>query len=358
MHFRNTFKNKKVFLTGHTGFKGSWMSIWLSMLGAQVKGYALKPEKTSLYTQINEQLKKHQSVIADIRNRKKLEKEILDFQPDFIFHLAAQPLVLASYKNPVETFEVNVTGTANLLDAVKNLKKKCAVVIVTTDKVYENLEKNYTYKETDRLGGYDPYSASKAAAEIITNSYRQSFFNPYNYKTHKKTIATARAGNVIGGGDYAENRIVPDVYKALSKSQPVMVRNPQAVRPWQHVLEPLHGYLTLAAAMHKQPQKFATSFNFGPVKKDALQVWKLVSIAMLSWGGGVARLAREKKAPHEAGLLMLDITKAKKHLKWKPRWDSATAIDKTMSWYKNSLNKNCNVMALCLGDIKEYSLNS
>lgn len=358
MHFTNTFKNKKVFLTGHTGFKGSWMSVWLSMLGAEVKGYALKPEKKSLYNQINKQLKKHQSVIADIRNRKKLKEEILSFQPDFIFHLAAQPLVLASYENPVETFEINVTGTANLLDAVKILKKECTVLIVTTDKVYKNLEKNYAYKETDKLGGYDPYSASKAAAEIVTDSYRQSFFNPGNYNTHKKAIATARAGNVIGGGDYAENRIVPDIFRALSKSQPVMVRNPQAVRPWQHVLEPLHGYLTLAAAMHKQPQKFATSFNFGPRLKDTCVVEDLVKLAIKNWGSGKYKTPQQKGKYHEAGLLMLNINRAKQQLNWRPQWSAAMAISKTINWYKNSIRKKVDVIGLCLGDIKEYSLNS
>jgi len=353
-NFDSIFKNKKVFLTGHTGFKGSWMSVWLSMLGANVRGYALKPEKISLYIQVQNKLKNHKSVIADIRNKKRLEKEILDFQPDFIFHLAAQPLVLESYKNPVETFEVNVIGTANLLDSVKGLKKKCSVVVVTTDKVYKNIEKKYAYKESDKLGGYDPYSASKAAAEIITSSYRQSIFNPADYVKHKKAIATARAGNVIGGGDYAENRIVPDVFRALSNSKNINVRNPKAVRPWQHVLEPLHGYLTLAAAMHKQPQKFATSFNFGPKLKDTCAVEDLVKLAIKKWGNGNYKTPQQKGAPHEAGLLMLNIDKAKQHLNWQPQWSASIAISKTMDWYKQSVSKKVEVMDLCVGNINEY----
>lgn len=357
-NFDIIFKNKKVFLTGHTGFKGSWMSVWLSILGAKVRGYALHPPKISLYNQVQSKLKNHTSVIADIRNKKRLEKEILDFQPDFIFHLAAQPLVLESYKNPVQTFEVNVTGTANLLDAVKNLKKKCTVVIVTTDKVYENREKKYAYKESDKLGGYDPYSASKAAAEIITNSYRQSFFNPADYAKHKKAIATARAGNVIGGGDYAENRIVPDIFRALSISNNIIVRNPKAVRPWQHVLEPLNGYLTLAAAMDKQPQKFATSFNFGPKLKDTCAVEDLVKLAIKKWGNGNYKTPLQKGTPHEAGLLMLNIDKAKQELNWQPRWNASVAIGKTIDWYKKSVVGKVDVMGLCVEDIKQYRLSS
>ncbi len=241
MNLNTTFKNKKVFLTGHTGFKGAWMCVWLTMLGAKVKGYALKPEKQSLYGLIKSKIK-IESVIADIRDQNRLRNELLAFDPDFVFHFAAQALVRRSYKFPVETFETNVTGTVNVLDALRYLKKKCVCVIVTTDKVYENIEADYAYKESDKLGGYDPYSASKAAAEIAVNSYRLSFFNPEDFKKHKKSVATARAGNVIGGGDFAEDRIMPDIFRALSSEKPVVLRNPNAVRPWQHVLEPLHGY--------------------------------------------------------------------------------------------------------------------
>lgn len=348
-----TFNNKKIFITGHTGFKGSWMCVWLQLMGAQVKGYALKPEKESLHNKIKANLK-IESVIADIRDKNRLKKEILSFQPDFIFHLAAQPLVRESYIIPVETFETNIIGTANILNSLRFLKKKCVCLIVTTDKVYKNLEINYTYKESDKFGGYDPYSASKAAAEIITESFRLSFFNPEEFSKHKKIIASARSGNVIGGGDYAKDRIVPDIFRSLSKSEPVNVRNPEAVRPWQHVLDPLQGYLTLAAAMNKEPVKFATSYNFGPALNDACTVEELVKLAIKNWKSGKFIIAKQKKAPHEAGLLKLNIEKAKKELGWKPEWSCDVAIEKTISWYKKSLNRNCNIIDLCKEDISEY----
>lgn len=348
-------KNKKVFLTGHTGFKGSWMSIWLELLGAKVKGYALKPDKVSLYNQVSSRLRQHQSVIADIRDKKRLQKELLRFQPDFIFHFAAQPLVRESYRIPVETFEINAIGTANLLDAVRLLKKKCVVVVITTDKVYENPETGVAFSENDKLGGHDPYSASKAAAEIVTESFRLSFFHPDNYSTHKKSIATARAGNVIGGGDYAEDRILPDIFRALSRSKTIPVRNPNSVRPWQHVLEPLSGYLMLAASMDAQPQKFATSFNFGPPLNDVLNVEQLVQCAVQRWGRGKYKASPVKNAPHEAGLLTLNIEKAKKELSWEPKWNATKAINKTISWYKNSLLKGNDKFDLCVKDITNYN---
>jgi CDP-glucose 4,6-dehydratase len=351
---QSTFKTKKVLLTGHTGFKGSWMSVWLDMLGAKVKGYALKPERISLYNQIYQSLKRHESVIADIRDKKKLEKEILSFQPDFIFHFAAQPLVRESYKIPVETFEVNVIGTANLLEALRQLKKKCIVVIVTTDKVYENTETDYAYKESDKLGGYDPYSASKAAAEIITESFRLSFFHPGNFTRHQKSIATARAGNVIGGGDYANDRIVPDIYRSLSKSEMIKIRNPKSVRPWQHVLEPLHGYLALAERMYAEPEKYADSFNFGPELNDTLTVEELTKLIIKSWGKGKYKPVNLKNSPHEAGLLKLNIEKAKNELDWSPKWNAGKTVEKTMNWYKESLKKKSNTFYLCARDIEEY----
>ncbi|MEP7169115.1 MAG: CDP-glucose 4,6-dehydratase [Bacteroidota bacterium] len=355
MNFSKIYQSKKVFLTGHTGFKGSWMSVWLYLLGAKVKGYALKPERISLYNQINHRLKKHESVIGDIRDKKKLQKEILSFQPDFIFHFAAQPLVRESYRIPVETFEVNAIGTANLLEAARQLKKKCIIVIVTTDKVYENIEQDYAYKESDKLGGYDPYSASKAAAEIITQSFRLSFFHPVNFLQHKKSISTARAGNVIGGGDYAKDRIVPDLYRALSKSKIITIRNPKSTRPWQHVLEPLHGYLTLAERMNSELEKFADSFNFGPQLNDTLTVEELTKLVIKSWGSGKYKSMNLKNAQHEAGLLKLNIDKAKNELDWKPKWNAEKAIEKTMKWYKESLEKDCDAMKLCEQDIKSYT---
>ena len=353
INFVKTFKNKKVFLTGHTGFKGSWLAVWLQMMGAQVKGYALKPEKESLYIKIKSQLDV-KSVYADILEKERLKKEIFEFQPDFIFHLAAQALVLESYKTPVETFNTNIIGTAHVLDALRFLKKKCICVIVTTDKVYQNQEIKYAYVETDKYGGYDPYSASKAAAEIVTESFRLSFFNQTDFLKHKKSIASARAGNVIGGGDFADNRIVPDIFRALSKSKIIDVRNPDAIRPWQHVLEPLSGYLTLASAMNAEPQKFASSFNFGPALEDTCTVEELVNFAIKSWGNGKYKPAQTKNKPHEAGLLMLNINKAKKELDWKPKWNCQEAIEKTIEWYKKSQNTKCNIHELCENDIIDY----
>ena len=353
MDFKRTFESKRVFLTGHTGFKGSWMTIWLQMIGAIVKGYSLKPEKESLFNMIKPKLD-IESVIADIRNAEKLKKEILSFKPDFIFHFAAQPLVRESYAIPVETFEVNVMGTINLLESLKSYIKPCICVIATTDKVYKNIEKNYAYKESDQLGGYDPYSASKAAAEIAVESFRLSFFNPENFYKHKKSIATARAGNVIGGGDFAKDRIVPDIYKSLREGKIISVRNPLAVRPWQHVLEPLNGYLTLAAKMKSNPVKFASSFNFGPRKKDAFSVKDLVKLSIESWKAGSFEIVNDKKNVHEANLLMLDIKKAGKELNWKPLWNGKTAISKAINWYKKCSYDSQFAFQLCEDDVREY----
>lgn len=350
---QQTFKGKKVFLTGHTGFKGSWLLLWLHALGAEIKGYALQPENVNdLYHLIGGDTL-CTSIIADIRNRERVNEEILSFQPDFIFHLAAQPLVRLSYQIPVETFDTNLMGTAHLLDALRFLDKKCNAVLITTDKVYENLEQNYHYKETDRLGGYDPYSASKAAMEIVISSYRNSFFNNKNFDYHKKAIAVARAGNVIGGGDRAKDRIIPDIIRALEKDEEVVVRNPNAVRPWQHVLEPLFGYLLLAAKLNHD-LLFADAWNFGPENTDVLKVSALVDIALQSWGKGNYQTPELNDQPHEAGLLQLDITKAKTVLNWHPKFNSEKAIRKTIDWYKNAAP---DYNSYSLQQIKEYLLS-
>lgn len=354
MNFKQAFKGKKVFVTGHTGFKGAWLVLWLESLGAKVKGYALKPNtKPSLFESLAKQLQ-CASVIADIRNKEKLTKEILDFQPDYIFHLAAQAIVRESYEFPVETFEVNAIGTANLLNAVRDLKKACAIVIITTDKVYHNNEWHHPYRESDRLGGYDPYSASKAATEIVVDSFRSSFFNPNDFAKHKKAIATARAGNVIGGGDFAKDRIVPDIFRALSNEEKIEVRNPAAVRPWQHVLEPLSGYLLLAQKLQQEPLQFSQAFNFGPHLTDTLPVGELVEKSIEVWGKGSYHSPTQKNAPHEAGLLKLDISKAVNELQWQPKWNATTAIEKTIGWYKQSLVKNSSAYQLCLTDLEDY----
>jgi CDP-glucose 4,6-dehydratase len=335
-----SYKNKKIFLTGHTGFKGTWLLSWLNILGANVKGFSLEPTEKSLYNAISGNTL-CDSIIGDIRDGKLLEKSILDFQPDFIFHLAAQPLVRLSYENPSETFAINAIGTANLLDAVRLLKNPCNVIIITTDKVYENMEWQYPYRENDRLGGYDPYSASKACAELVVSSYRNSFFNENSFEQHQKSIATARAGNVIGGGDWAKDRIIPDTINALSLNQPIEVRNPNAVRPWQHVLESLNGYLHLGKRLVENPIKFSDSWNFGPNADDNLTVETLVKIAIETWGSGDYIKPIQINQPHEAGLLKLDISKTVNALDWSPQYNSLKAITKTIEWYKQyNLSKN------------------
>ncbi|MCC2547923.1 CDP-glucose 4,6-dehydratase [Hymenobacter sp. BT175] len=350
---KTTYAGKKVLLTGHTGFKGAWMLYWLHLLGAEVKGYALAPEgPVSLYDLLQGDTL-CDSVIADLRDRDQLAKAVLDFQPDFIFHLAAQPLVRLSYDIPADTFEVNAIGTAFLLDAVRRLDKPCTVVLITTDKVYENKEWVYPYRESDRLGGYDPYSASKACAELVINSYTQSFFNPASYGQHRKGIAVGRAGNVIGGGDWAKDRIVPDIVRALQANQPVQVRNPQAVRPWQHVLEPIGGYLLLGAKLAADPIRYAGAWNFGPHLQDALPVASLVGIGLSAWGGGEYETPTLTNQPHEAGLLKLDISKALNELHWRPKYSAQESIHKTINWYK-ALNDGQRADALVRADIEAF----
>jgi CDP-glucose 4,6-dehydratase len=334
------FRGKKVFITGHTGFKGSWMTKWLSMIGADIKGYALAPENNYNLFYSAEIESCCQSVIANILNADNLKKEIEEFQPDFVFHLAAQTLVRLSYDIPIETFNVNIMGTANVLEAIKGLKKPVITVMITTDKVYENIEQDYYYKESDRLGGYDPYSASKAAAELVISSYRNSFFNNTTLEFHNKSIASARAGNVIGGGDWAKDRIIPDIVRALNSNIEIEVRNPKAVRPWQHVLEPISGYLHLAANMSKNKAQYNDSWNFGPEAEDTYTVEDFVKIALGIWGEGTYKFPNQTNAPHEAGLLKLDIEKSKKELSWHPKLNSKQAIEWTLDFYKSNDPKN------------------
>jgi len=350
----NTYRGKKVFLTGHTGFKGSWLLQWLHLLGAKIKGYALDPQnKEDLYNQMNGATM-CDSVIADLRDSHSLEQSILSFEPDFIFHLAAQPLVRLSYDIPADTFAVNAIGTAYLLDAVRKLKQSCVVILITTDKVYENKEWVYPYRENDRLGGYDPYSASKACAELVINSYTKSFFNPADFSHHQKAIVSARAGNVIGGGDWATDRIVPDIVRSLQANVPVSVRNPKAVRPWQHVLEPLSGYLQLGAKLNKDAIRFGGAWNFGPYAEDNKTVEELVKMAIEIWGSGKFENAKLLNQPHEAGLLRLDINKATNELHWFPKYNAAKAISKTLAWYKAYTLDITSARELIQEDIKAY----
>lgn len=332
----NEYKNKKVFITGHTGFKGGWLLAILNKLGANIVGYALAPEsKMGIYT-IIEGDNKCLSIIADIRDKKKLESEILNFKPDYIFHLAAQPLVRLSYAAPSETYEINVLGTSYLLDAVRKLKNNCNVVVVTTDKVYQNNEDGKPFKENDRLGGHDPYSTSKACAELVVESFNKSYF--IQQETPKIKLVTARAGNVIGGGDYSSDRIIPDLIKAFNKNARVEIRNPNAVRPWQHVIEPIVGYLMLGLFLNNNQKKYSYAYNFGPSYSDNLSVKDLVELAINQWGGGSYSVI-EQKDLHEAGLLRLDIEKVKNELGWCPKLKAEEAIKYTIDWYK-SIDKN------------------
>jgi CDP-glucose 4,6-dehydratase len=335
-HLTQYYKGKRIFLTGHTGFKGSWLLYWLHLLGAEVKGYSLAPENEFDLFHSIQGSRLCDSVIADIRDRDRLIREIQAFSPDFIFHLAAQPLVRLSYEIPSETFAINAIGTAHVLDAARLLKKPCNVILITTDKVYENKEWHYPYRENDRLGGYDPYSASKACAELVIGSYRNSFFNPAEYVKHKKAVASARAGNVIGGGDWAKDRTVPYIVRALSAGKAVSVRNPSAIRPWQHVLEPLGGYLHLGSKMVDDPELFSDSWNFGPQPEDNLTVEDLVAIALKTWGSGNYYKPESTEEPHEAGLLKLDINKTVNVLNWRPKYNAQISIAKTLEWYKKN----------------------
>lgn len=318
----NAFRGKRVFVTGHTGLKGSWLTLWLNELGAQVTGYALPADDPSMFRQLAlaQACESHES---DIRDLDALTAALDHARPDFVFHLAAQSLVLTSYKDPLTTIQTNILGTANILEALRRLDRACTVIIVTSDKCYENREWVYAYRENEPMGGHDVYSMSKGAAELVVASYRRSF---------GLRVATARAGNVIGGGDWAENRIVPDAIRALSRKQPIDVRNPHAVRPWQHVLEPLGGYLELARQLNEDPT-LADAWNFGPFTDDTRTVEELVDRVIYAWGEGTWT-TRQREQPHEAGMLRLAIDKAMARLDWRPRWRFEEAIDRTVAWYK------------------------
>lgn len=333
-NLKQFYKGKKILVTGHTGFKGSWLLQILNTFESTIRGYALEPEnEINLFTEIKgNQL--CDSIIGDLRDKESLYKAVIDFQPDFIFHLAAQPLVRLSYNIPSETFEVNAIGTANLLNSVMRLDKKCDIVLITTDKVYYNNEWEYPYRENDRLGGYDPYSASKACCELVIDSYRNSFFNPSKYIQHQKAIAVARAGNVIGGGDWSKDRLIPDIVKFLNKGEEISIRNPASVRPWQHVIEPLFGYLELGRKLSENPIKYSQAFNFGPNTTDALSVEEMVKMTIEKWGSGKYKSVINPNNPHEAGLLKLDISKAVNELNWIPVFNAQKAVDRTINWYK------------------------
>lgn len=326
------YKGKKVFLTGHTGFKGSWLALWLTQLGAIVKGYSLKPDTSpSHWDLLNLDL---ESVYGDIRDRSKLEKELSDFKPDIVFHMAAQPLVRLSYSNPFETYETNVLGTLALFEGCRKTESVRAIINITTDKCYENKEWLWGYRENDVMGGHDPYSSSKACSELMTSSYRRSFFNPNEYgKTHQVLLASVRAGNVIGGGDWASDRLIPDIMKAAACGKSVLIRSPNATRPWQHVLEPLSGYLLLGQRLLEGEINFAGAWNFGPDQEGNLRVKEVTKLIRKEWDSINIELGENPSDLHEATLLMLDCSKAKKLLHWKPIWKHET-FKKTAAWYK------------------------
>jgi CDP-glucose 4,6-dehydratase len=350
---RETYSGKRVFVTGHTGFKGSWLIQILCLLGARVKGYALTPEtELNLFNELSG-AEICESEINDLRNKEALSKSVKDFQPDFVFHLAAQPLVRLSYEIPLETFEVNTIGTANLLDAVRQLKNKCSVILITTDKVYHNNEWEYPYREEDRLGGYDPYSTSKACAELVIDSYRNSFFNTSKIEAHGKALAVGRAGNVIGGGDWSKDRLIPDIVKSLHQNNTISIRNPNAVRPWQHVIEPLFGYLELGRKLSEAPTEYSKAYNFGPHISDTFSVLNMVEKSIEFWGGGKYSIEQNSNNPHEAGLLKLDISRALSELNWKPLFNAEIAIKRTISWYKGYYER-VSAKELVQNDIEFY----
>lgn len=348
-NFNNMYNGKKVLVTGHTGFKGSWLSIWLKNLGAEVIGYSLEaPTEPSLFN-ICKLDDKITSVIGDVRDQEKLNKIFEKYKPELVFHLAAQPLVRLSYKNPKETYETNVMGTINVLEAATTNTNVKAVVVITTDKCYENKEWMYGYRETDPMGGYDPYSSSKGCAELVVSAYRNSFYNEKGI-----ALSSVRAGNVIGGGDWAEDRLIPDFVRVVSEDKPIVIRNPLATRPWQHVLEPISGYLWLGALMLQDKEKYNSGWNFGPRDTDVLNVEQVLNLAIKSWGKGSIENDKTKQ-PHEANLLKLDISKVKAYLKWHPVYDVNKAIDTTINWYKTYYeNKNQNMYEYTLKQINEY----
>lgn len=327
------YKNKKVFITGHTGFKGSWFTSFLEILGAVTAGYSLSPNtEPSHFDLLNTS---NASTIGNISELQLLKESINKFQPEILFHLAAQPLVRESYSDPINTYQTNVLGTLNVLEAVKNCPSIKAVVIITTDKVYENKEWVYPYRESDQLGGYDMYSSSKACAEILVKSYQRSFFNIDDYKQkHNILIATARAGNVIGGGDWSTDRLIPDIIKATVKKQVTQIRNPFAVRPWQHVLDCLYGYLLLGEKLLQEKKEFAESWNFAPYSFESKTVKEVADISKIIWPDVEIEFGNSVEGVHEAQLLKLDNTKSINLLGWKPKWNTEEAIKKTIEWYK------------------------
>jgi CDP-glucose 4,6-dehydratase len=348
------WQGRRVFLTGHTGFKGSWLALWLSRLGAQIRGYALDPctepnlfNLASVGTVVDD-------IRGDVRDYTKLEASLTEFRPEVVFHLAAQPLVRRSYVDPVGTYATNVMGTVHLLEAIRKTPSVRAVVCVTTDKCYQNQEWIWPYRESDPLGGYDPYASSKACAEIVSAAYRSSFFPSERLHEHHVAVATARAGNVIGGGDWSEDRLIPDLIRGFRSGQPVLIRRPNAIRPWQHVLEPLYGYMILAQKLLAEPARFAAAYNFGPGDED---IWPVESIAtklVHMWGNGASWVRDSVSSVHEDHILRLDASKARVELGWQPRLKIEAALEWTMAWYQ-AWKRGENMAQFTVKQVIEYT---
>jgi CDP-glucose 4,6-dehydratase len=345
------WKGKKVFLTGHTGFKGSWLTLWLASMSAKVTGYALAPNTVpNLFDVLAINFLIQKSHLADIRDLATLQKAMSEAKPDVVIHMAAQPLVRHSYANPVETYATNVMGTVHVLESTRAIDSVRATVVVTTDKCYENKEWVWGYREDEPMGGYDPYSNSKGCAELVTSAYRQSYFSTPNAINK---IASARAGNVIGGGDWSEDRLIPDAIKAFEANKPLMIRNPAATRPWQYVLEPLSGYLILAQALYEDGSAFASGWNFGPRDEDNRSVQEVVDLLVSGWSDFASWEKEDLEQPHEANLLKLDCSKARSQLSWIPKWNLETAIQKIIEWQK-AYQANKNMQEVSLAQIHQY----
>lgn len=352
--YNNVYNGKTVLVTGHTGFKGSWLSIWLTMLGAKVVGYSLEPysergnfEACHLHDRL------YADIRGDVRDFEKLNETVKTHKPEIIFHLAAQALVRTAYQHPRETYETNIMGSINVLEAVRQNECVKTVVMITSDKCYENVEQIWGYKETDRMGGYDPYSASKGCAELAISSYRNSYFNPKDYAKHGKAIASVRAGNVIGGGDWSDNRLIPDCIRFIEAGKDIEIRNPIATRPWEHVLEPLSGYLKVGQKLIENPVEYATSFNFGPHISANKTVLDVVRRLVEYYGKGKVVDASDPNAVHENTLLNLDVTKAYVMLQWEAKWGLQEAVEKTVDWYKEALNSQ-DMYDFCVKQILEH----
>lgn len=348
------WKSKKVFMTGHTGFKGSWLSIWLNNMGANVTGFALAPPTEPSIFKLAQLENKMHSIEGNIQNFEFLKKELIKAQPEIIFHLAAQPLVRLSYKEPIETYATNVMGTVHLLEAVKSVPSVKAIVIVTSDKCYENKEWHWSYRENEPMGGYDPYSNSKGCAELVVAAFRSSYFNPLHFDQHKVGIASARAGNVIGGGDWAKDRLVPDILNSFTNHKNIVIRNPNSIRPWQHVLEPLSGYLSLAENLYQNGASFSDAWNFGPLENDVQNVEWIVKRMKEKANQNISiQVERDPNQLHEAHYLKLDSSKARAELKWRSRWTIDQTIDSIIEWHSDFINKK-NIYETCTNQIEKY----